>query len=64
MLKYANRILAVVYVVTFLGWATSRIGVEPNVGPITWWGAWTFGLTLAVGVWLGWQARGEANRYQ
>ena len=62
MLKYANRTLAAVYVLGWLVWATSIIG-EPSTGnSLTWWGAWNFALTLAVAVWLGWQARKEVEK--
>jgi uncharacterized membrane protein len=62
MLKYANRMLAAVYVLGWLMWATSVIG-EPSSGkPLTWLGAWSFALVLAVAAGLGWQARREVEK--
>lgn len=62
MLKYANRILAAGYVLGWFVWATSLIG-EPSSGkPITWVGALNLALVMAVAVWLGWQARREAEQ--
>ena len=62
MLSYANRILAAGYVLGWLLWATSVIGETGSGKPITWWGAWSFALVIAVAVWLGWQARREVEQ--
>jgi hypothetical protein len=61
MLNYANRTIAVLYVLGWLAWATSRIGEPPSSEPITWWASWNFALVLLVAMWLGWQARREAE---
>ncbi len=61
MIKYATRILAAVYVLAWMVWGTTVIGETPKSEPITWIGVWAFVLAIATGVWLGWQARGEAN---
>ena len=62
MLKYANRALAIGYVLGWLAWATAMIG-EPTSGkPVEWHGAWSFALVVAVAVWLGWQARREVEQ--
>jgi hypothetical protein len=62
MLKYANRTLAVMYVLGWLAWATSMIGEVTSGKPVAWHAAWTFALVVAVAVWLGWQARREVEQ--
>lgn len=62
MLKYANRALAAAYVLGWLVWSTSIIGESCSGKTFTWWGAWQFAIVIAVAVWLGWQARREAEK--
>ncbi len=64
MIYYMNRALAVAYLVGWLLYTTSLIGVESPSKPLSWFGAWAFVWVLAVGMWLGWQARKEREPMQ
>ena len=61
-MKYANRILAVAYVLGFLLWGTTIIGDPPSGVGLTWQGAWVFATVIAMAVWLGWRAREEVEQ--
>lgn len=60
-MKYSNRAIAVAYILVWLIGATTTIGkVSPE--PVKWQTAWEFATVIAVGVFLGWQARKEAEK--
>ena len=59
MTNYAHRTIALVYLLGWLLWATSKIGEPSSGNALEWGGAWTFISVIGVGVWLGWQARKE-----
>lgn len=62
MLKYANRLLAAIYVIGWLAQTTSMIGEPSSCKPLTWYGAWMFVVVLAGAMWLGWCARKETEQ--
>jgi len=61
MIYYAHRTLAILYLLGWLFWTTTKIG-EPSSGKaLEWQGAWAFVSAIGVGMWLGWQARRESH---
>ena len=61
MLRYVNRILAAMYVIGWLAVSTSYIGAAPSTKPLSWEGAWTFAIVIAMAVFFGWFARKETE---
>ena len=61
MLRYVNRVLAVMYVIGWLVWTTSLIGTPPSQKTLSWEGAWAFAIAIATGVFFGWLARKETE---
>lgn len=59
MLKYYYRASAVLYALSWLVWATSKIGITSVSTPISWHGAWLFAGIIAAGMIFAWLARGE-----
>jgi hypothetical protein len=59
-LRYAHRTLAALYLLAWAVIATAQIG-NTSTTTLSWAGAWASVLTLAVAMWLGWQAKGEAS---
>ena len=58
--KYAFRAWAALCLLAWAVYATSQIG-ETKTTTLSWAGAWASVLMLAVAMWLGWQAKGEAS---
>jgi len=59
MLKYANRLLALGYILWMVALTSSAVGTPSSGAPMPWYVPWVIGFHLGVAAWLGWRARGE-----